>query len=51
MNTRPPRRKPDFFRALLFAVAIGVSATVGYQYSVHYEDLASAVRIAFLGEK
>jgi hypothetical protein len=36
---------------VLFAVAIGVSVTVGYQYFVHYEDLASAVRLAFLGEK
>jgi hypothetical protein len=39
------------FRVLLLAVTIGVSVTVGYQYSVHYEDLASAVRLAFLGEK
>jgi hypothetical protein len=51
MITRPPRRKPDLFRVLLVAVAIGVSVTVGYQYSVHFEDLASAVRIALLGER
>ncbi len=44
MSIKRSRQKPDLFSALLIAVALGMSATLGYQINVYYG--VSAVPIA-----